>query len=365
MAATTLADVSAALSLVYPPDITNQINRKTVLPHLIPVKPGSGKGVYGTAKFTGATNAAASAEGVQRSATDADQEVKVPYSQSWSQYEKTASVTDLSAAGVATNLNNGSAGAINGDLMAGECGDMAQRVMMGVAGDLFAGDPGATPVEIAGLALAIDSSGTFQTIAPGTYTEWASVENTFPLADITQTKIEDELLTPIYDACNEKPDLMVTTSAIFSKIKALFTGRDITLREITTARGTVKLMSGIDAIEVAGVPLVKDPYCTTGVLYAVNTNYVSIEQLLPAPLQAIFGVDRPREALVEFLRMVHDDPRLVIPDKDLDGMMARATTLMPCIKLLGARGLSTEAMVYLFAQTHWSKRNAHGKLVLT
>lgn len=361
MATTDLAAVSAALSLVYPNRIVSQINRKTVLPHLLEVKMGAGKGVYGTAKFTGATNAAASAEGVQRSATDADQELKVPWSLAWSQYDKTASVTDLAKNANASNLNPQSSGAIGGDLLQGEVSDMGTRLMMGAASDMYAGDPGASPVELAGAALAIDSSGTFAGINPGTYTEWASVEATSPLAALTLEQIRTDLITPIYDACSEVPDFMTCPSNVFDVIRGLFDDREKAVREITTARGTIKLRAGVQAIELDGIPVVRDPFCTANTLYAWNSNYVHVEQLLPPELAALFGADRPREAIVDYLQMVFDDPRLVIPDADLDGMMARASTLMPCVKVLGPRGLTTEAVVYLHAQMHWSKRNAHGK----
>ncbi|HYD02637.1 MAG TPA: phage major capsid protein [Phycisphaerales bacterium] len=365
MGATDLAAISAALSLVFPDRITNQINRKVVLPMLLPVVVGAGKVVAGTAKFTGATNAAASAEGVARSATDADQEVKVNWSEDWAQYDKVASVTDLAAAAVASNLNPGSVGARGADLLAGEVGDMGVRVMMGVASDMYGGDPGATPTELAGAALAIDSSGTFQGINPATYTEWASTEASVALADISLEQIREDLLTPIYDACSEKPDLLTCPSNVFDKIRGLFSDREVTLRAITTARGTIKLQAGIDAIELDGIPVVRDPQCTANTLYAWNTNYVQVEQLLPPELAALFGADRPREALVDFLRMINDDPKLVIPDAVLDGLMARPNTLMPCVKVLGPRGLSTEAMVYIHAQLAWAKRSAFGKVLYT
>ena len=365
MASTDLAAVSAALSLIFPNRIVNQINRKTVLPHLLEVRIGSGKGVFGTAKFTGASNAAASAEGVQRSATDADQELKVPWSLGWSQYDKTASVTDLSKNATASNANPGSAGAVGGDLLQGEVADMATRLMMGAASDMYAGNPGASPTELAGAALAIDSSGTFAGIDPGTYTEWASVEATAPLASLTLEQVRSDLLTPIYDACSEAPDLMTCPSNVFDVVRGLYDDREKAVREITTARGAIKLRAGVQAVELDGIPVVRDPFCTANTLYAWNTSYVHVEQLLPPELARLFGADRPREAIVDYLRMVQDDPRLVIPDEVMDGIMARASTLMPCVKVLGARGLSTEASVYVHAQMHWSKRNAHGKVLYT
>lgn len=361
MSETTLANRAAALSLVFPNKIANQINRKVVIPFLIPVVIGAGKTVHGTAKFTGATNAAASAEGVQRSASDADQEVTVDYSQSWAQYDKVASVSDTARDAVASTINAGSANAPGGDLLQGEVSDMGVRVMMGVASDMYAGDAGATPVELAGAAQAIDSSGTFQGIIPGTYSEWASIEATAALADVSLNQIRDDLLTPIYDACSEVPDVLTCPSNVFDAIRGLFDDREKAIREIVTARGTIKLGVGVQAIEVDGIPLVRDPACTTGTLFAWNTAYVSCEQLLPAELAALFSHDRPKDAIVDFLRMVMDDPKLVIPDPILDGMMARATTLMPTVKLLGARGATTEAMVIVRAQMNWKRRNAFGK----
>lgn len=366
MAMTNLAAVSAALSLVYPRRIVSQINRKTVLPHLLNVRIGSGQGVHGTAKFTGAANAAASAEGVQRSASDADQEIKVGWQLGWSQYDKTASVSDLAKNATAANFNPESAGAPGGDLLQAEVADMATRVMMGFATDIYAGDYTVDPVtngrKLAGVSLAVDSSSEFAGIDPSDHPEWAAVENTAPLSHLSLQLIEDELITPVYDACSEQPDLLTAPSNIFAKIKQLFDDRVQAVREIQTARGVIKLQAGVQAIEIDGIPVVRDPQATANTLHALNTNYVWLEQLLPPELAQLFGADRPREAVVEYLRMLMDDPKLVIPDADLDGIMARAGSILPCVKVLGPRGLSTEANVYVQAQLHWAKRNAHGKL---
>src|SRR5690606_6267299 len=117
----------------------------------------------------------------------------------WAQYDKTASVTDLAKNAAASNLNPQSAGSVGPDLLKGELGDMAVRVMSGVASDMYGGNETASPVELAGAARAIDSSGSFAGIDPGTYSEWAAIEATCPLADLSLEQIREDLLTPIYD----------------------------------------------------------------------------------------------------------------------------------------------------------------------
>src|SRR5690606_12800394 len=141
------------------------------------------------------------------------------------------------------------------------------------------------------------------------------------LADLSQELIEDELLGPVWDACSEQPDLLTAPSNIFSKIKQLYGDRVQAVREIQTARGVIKLQAGVQAIEIAGIPVVRDPQATANTLHALTTNYVWLEQLLPPELAQLFGADRPREAVVDYLRMLMDDPKLVIPDPDLDGIM--------------------------------------------
>lgn len=371
MASTKLTDVSAALSLLYRRSMTSQINSVAVLPFLLPVLPGEGKALYWTVEFSGASNASASAEGVARDSSDADDEAEVPATLSWAQYDKTASVTGLAQAAAGSNYNPQSIGAEGQDLLLGRVRRQHRRVALGMAADLYAGDPTASPVELAGAATAIDSSGTFAGINPGTYSEWVSTENSIALASISFQQIRENLYTPIYDACGESPDFVTCPSNIYDAVKALFSDYEKFVRdEITLYRGggpdgmearTVKLAAGVDCFMVEGIPWIRDRHATANTAYAWNSNYVAIRQL--DPLASI--LNQGAQGVLDFFRRITDNPNLVLPREDLEGMAAAYPGISTHIRVLGDRGDSTEAMILAYAQVEWLRRNAFGKLVFT
>lgn len=371
MASTSLSDVSAALSLIYGSRLQTQINSVVTLPFLLPVLPGEGKSLNWTAEFSGAADAVASAEGVARSSADADAETEVPATLAWAQYDKVASVTGLAQAAAGSNFNPESIGSQGRDLLLGRVGRQNRRIAFGVARDLYSGNPGATPTEIAGAELAIDSSGIFASIDPGTYTEWVSAENSEPLANLSFQVVREKLLTPIYDACGEVPEFMTAPSDIFDKLKGLYNDNELHVREFMVGRGggadgmaprVVKLSAGMDAIQIDGVPVVRDRFCTASTIYGWNTNYVSLRQL---PSMASALQSGGADAIQEFFRRISGNAHLVLPREELEGMAARGSGVMPHLRILGDRGDSSEVMVLCYLQAEWERRNAFGKLLLT
>lgn len=370
MAITVQADLSAALSLHFRPKLQTQINSVAVLPYLLPVVTGAGKVCAWTCEFSGAADAAASAEGVARSSSDADDEIEVPATLSWAQYDKTSSVSDLAMASTASNTNPGSVRTVGGDLLMGRLQGQVRRVGLGIAGDLYAGNPGASPAELAGAALAIDSSGTFAGIDPTTYTEWVATESTAALASISFAKIR-AWFTAIYDACGEMPEFVTCPSNVYNAVRDLYNNFDAHIvREMMLARGggadgsearLVKLHAGMRSVEVDQVPFVLDRHATANTMYAWNTAHVEIHQLDPHASVLEGG----EEAIQELFRRLAGDASLVLPREEIEGMLARGPGLTPSIKMLGNRGLSKEAVVYLFAQLQWKRRNAFGKYTWT
>lgn len=370
MATTTLAAVAAALSLVYRSTMVSQINSVAVLPYLLPITRGEGKSCNWTVEFTGAANAGAVADGTGRSASDADAEVEYPAALSWALYDKVTSVGDLVQAATGSNFNPASAGAIRDDLLVGKAVKQARRLALGIAEDLYAGNETATPVELAGAARAIDSSGTFAGIDPTTYTEWVSTEQTGALASMSFA-VFDAFVQAIYDASGEKPEFMTCPSNVWLKLKGLYTDyAPPFIREFQLSRGggddgegvrAVKLSAGMDAFEINGIPIVVDKWATANTLYAWNTNYVEIQQV--DELQSI--LDQGADAVQELFRALADQSGIQIPREAIEGMMARTPGIRPHIKLLGDRGHSKEAVIRAFVQAAWKRRNTFGKYVTT
>lgn len=370
MASQALADVAAALSLYFRPRIQRQINGTTVLPYLLPMVLGAGKALNYTAEFSGAADASATAEGVALDASDADAEVPVAATLPWAQYTKVASVTDLMQAAAGSNVNPGSTAALDGDSLLGQTANQAFRLGRGLAVDAYAGNPGASPIELAGAALAIDSSGIFAGINPATYTEWSATEQTGALSAISFDVLSAFLLA-IYDACGEMPEFVTCPSNVFNAIRGLYRNYEAhTVEEIMLSRGggvtgreprVVKMASGMRAVEHDQVTFVLDRDCTANTMYAWNTRYVEIQQL--DPHHSI--LDGGPGAIEALFRRVAQNHGVKLPQTDIEGMAAANGGFRPSIKMLGNRGMSKEAVVYAFAQMKWARRQAFGKYTFT
>lgn len=374
MAATVLSDLSAALSLRFANKAANQINNVTVLPHLLPIIPGDGKVCSWTVEVSGATDAVPSDEAVPgRTHADADAEIELPAIQSWSQYDKTTSISDLAQAASAANFNPESAGAQGMDMLIGKLMRQLPRMAKGIARDCYSGTSAAAPAGIVGLEEAIDSGATaYAGINPVTYPEWTGVENVGTYAGLSLSFVRENLLTPVYDACGESPEFMVCGSAMFDRLRGLFPDSHDKYfdREIALARGggpdgreprMLKLHSGVVALEIDGVPVVRDKFCTPDTIYALNTSYIELRQVLP-----YYGLlQQGQAAILDLFRRITDNPRLQLPRETLEGMAARTPGIVPHIKLLGDSGLSTEAVVCAWPQLCVTRRNAQGKLTLS
>lgn len=370
MSMTVLSDISAALSLYLRPKLETQINSVAVLPYLLPVVRGQGQNAAWTVEFSGASNAVASAEGVARSSSDADSEIEVAATLPWAQYDKVASVSDLSQAAAGSNINPESIGAMGRDLLLGRAANQVRRVALGIARDLYAGNPAATPPQLAGAATAIASSGALAGITPGSnpgqYPEWVSVVDDWEWQEMSFQKIR-EFITKIYDASGHLPEFITCGSTVFNAVRALYTDYEAhVVREISTARGggsdsqdprVVKLGAGMRAIEVDQVPFVLDRHATADTAYAWNTQFVEIQQL--DPLQSV--LDQGEQGIQDLFRRLAGNGRVQLPREQVEGMLARGPGLRPSIKILGDRGLSKEAVVHLWAQVVYKRRNALGK----
>ena len=58
-------------------------------------------------------------------------------------------------------------------------------------------------------------------LAPGTYTEWVSVEDSVSASALSLTEIRKKLSTPIFTACNEKPSFYLCDPTTYDRIYAL------------------------------------------------------------------------------------------------------------------------------------------------
>lgn len=371
---TLLANVSAALSLVFRNMLETQINSVTVIPFLLPVLMGSGKSLNWTAEFGEAANAVPTAEGVALSSSDADDELERELTQAWSQFTKVSSVTDLAQSATATNLNPMSIGTLDGNLLAGRVMKQGRRMALGVATQVYSGDGtvSGNTVQLVGADTAIASSGTVGGLSSATESDWVSTQETGPLTGITLQQIR-EFFTAVFEACGFYPEWCTCDATIFDAIRGLYNDFEANVtREVRMVRGggedgelprVQTLEAGMRAVMVDQIPIILDLQATSNTLFAWNSQFVEIRQLPFAPVRRIMMGGAP--SIVNLFRRVSKNRELVLPRRAVEGMMRQSPGITPFVKMLGDRGMSTEAVVGWFGQMCWKRRNGLGKFVYT
>lgn len=130
--------------------------------------------------------------------------------------------------------------------------------------DLFGDGTGNSSKAIDGLAIAIDSAGTYGGIARGSYAWWEAVEDS-TTAIVSLPNIRTMLGNLTID--NDKPTLIITTQANYNRTYNLFTPQ-----QRFVDGGMAK--AGFTTILVEDIPLLVDSHCTANYMYCLNENYL-------------------------------------------------------------------------------------------
>lgn len=357
MATVNLAAVSVAVSLILADPLTDQFRRDAVLLHLLPVSTKRGeKGLYWNPKFDGRTAGGAYAEGADMGDSDFDSHVRAQANLPWAQYRKGAKVSGLALAGSA-----GANYAGDMSLWSEELSDATDALALDLAADLYAGDPTASPVELAGAAVAVDgSAGTFAALATGTYADWVAAENSLPAADLSRKNLQANLIRPIKEATGRRPDFVTCPGNVWNDIKGLVDDESpVMVKEIRGPNGMVDIMAsaGAEAVVIDGVPYIEDRHCTASTLYGIQASTVELVQLAPAlpplanvvaAIKQLTGVDVEVSDVEARIRALYGGQRLT-----------------PTIEMLAQTGDAYKAQVKWYGQVKWKRRNANSKLVLT
>lgn len=354
-----LSDFSDALSLIYQDDLIGQSRRDIVLLNLLAVKPGRNKTCTFRAKYDSRSAGGAYAEGADMHETnDYDSNARRIGSLSWAEYRTGAKVTGLAQAVHGASGGDGGGGS---DLMDEEITDAIDKLALLLGAACYAGNHLASPVQLAGAALAIDASDdNFAGIDTGDNTWWASSEQTLATASLSISKLRTLLHRPVKDATGKDPEFVTCPGAIIDTLKDLLGTKADTIQEVrTNARGTVDIYAatGARAISVDGVPYVEDRHCTANTLYAWNSDSVCMRQI-PA-----FKSRQDPNAIVQAVKMLTG---VDVDVQEVEARLrARKGVLMPTIQFLSQTGDAVKAMVKAYCQLEWSRRNAFGKLTLT
>jgi hypothetical protein len=352
MATLSRAAIAAVLSLVFQDSMQDQFRRDVVLGNLLEVEDGKNENCTWTAKFDGRTAGGAYTEGADMADGDYDSHNRVRASLNWAEYRTGAKVSGLAqAVGSASGL---------GDTIGDELVDAVDELALLLGAAMYAGDPTATPMELAGLAAAVDATaGTFAGLATATYADWVGSEQSLATASLSVKNLREKLFRPVKNATGMDPDVALCAGAVFDLIKDLLGEKAETVQEISTARGRLDLtqIAGARAMIIDGVPFLEDRHCTANTIYGIHTRYLKIRQvpaaksrldptMLVGAMKALIGVD--------------------IDVTDIEARLrARKGRLTPTIEVLAQTGDAYKFMVKWYGQLVIKRRNAHGKLTLT
>lgn len=274
MALTTLSLVTLATE--FRGDVVRQINRRTATLKMLTIKPGEGKNIAWVPEFDGAV-----AENYSEGADAANwgQDGQSSAILTWGLYRAPIQVTNLAMdAAVGSQSPEG-----NRQLWARHMVNSSAKLAQHLNQEVFVG-PG-TGTRMTGLALAVDSAGTYATIDRGSVTDWGSYEVTAATA-LSFALIREDL-RQVYEKCGETPDLAVVSPAVFNTIGALFDGTRRQIDSVRGGNGPVKLDFGFQALEVDGTVFFRDKDCTANTIYYLNSDGLHIEYLPSASQQLL------------------------------------------------------------------------------
>lgn len=354
MAVLGLSDVSAVLNLIYGAGVSKTLRRDAVLPNLLRVRRQANSTATFRVKIGARSSAAAKAQGYDVQSSDFTADTRLQGTLAWAHYEAYAAVTGTAMRIAAAN------GAYAGapDLLSEELTDAAEELAVKISSDTYAGSVAASPVEVEGLARAVDATGTYAGIAQGTYATWASGEATGTLASLTLDSIRTGLLRPIKDATGRNPDFVTLPGNLHDKIAALVDPAQRILRAVNAPVGSVDMAAmGFTGFQLDGVPFIEDRHCTANTMYGFTAEDIEYTQVPPAWSMMDPG---------QMQGLVKAVTGQVLPLSQIEQAMRDASQRLQFqINALSKTGDSTKLEIVGDFQLCVKRRNAFAKLTLS
>ena len=260
-------EATAVLTARLHPMVQKTINRRSKLLTLLPVERSIGKVCTWDAEGDGAY-AEGYNDGADVSTFGVDEDVQAALA--WGLYRTNVKITGLAMAVAANSQNPGDLT----NLLKRKARGNAERLVALLNGELFSGS-----TRVIGLADAIgDATNTYAGIDRASKSYWRpTVMDNGGIARNVTLDVIREFMDTIETAGGERPDLLVTTPAIYRKIGGLLDPSRRWAENIVTARGSFRVLDfGWDALEIDGVPIVKDKDCQAGTMWGINSNYTSV-----------------------------------------------------------------------------------------
>jgi len=279
MAQVTLATVLNALASRFKSQLSNQINRASVLAQVLPVGAGTGKNIQWVAR-TGSALGSSIADGADVTVFNNDD--KRPAVLQYGVYHDAFSITGKALAGARAAGNPEELASLFLD----ELGDSVERLASRLNIDFWSGDgTGENMFGLLAAAGGLQDSGVYAGIDRAAVAQWqGNVLDNAGTGRALTFDVMREMRRTIYEASGEKPDLIVCSPALHEKYGRLFGAERRYVDQIRMRGNTIRLDGGYQVLEFDGIPVIEDKDCPTESatqhqMVFLNSRHVEIMQL--------------------------------------------------------------------------------------
>lgn len=273
------SDIAAALGTKFRPQLFEQFNRSATALSLIRAVVARSKVPSWDVEFTDGPDAAAFAEGSDVAAGEYGTDQPVPATLGWAKYRAPFMLSDseikqaMRGIGSPEELED-----ILGHRMLGRAGRLASLANR----DLFTGDGtdgSGNPTIVGFYGGALAATGTYATIARGTYAEWAGgvlANGGTPRALTIDLMNQAEEL--IYRACGMPVDFVMGSTGIFRKYKGLFENQR---RLVTPGPSSQTFQAGATNLQFEDALVRRDKDASAGKLIMGVQDFLEVQFLPP------------------------------------------------------------------------------------
>lgn len=278
----TFTNITDSLATIFEDEIASQFNRSVVLSQLLPFKPGSQKQLAWVPEFSSSAQNYAGAVAEGADVSNYSDDILKPATLPWTNYSEAFSISGLALAAAAATRNPMELA----DLFAEKLDRAVMRLCRKLNVDWYSGDASASPAQIAGLLDtdgALQASSSYAGLSSGTYSEWASnVSSNGSVGRDLTVKLMRDMRVSIFNACGERPDLIVCDATQQEKYGALLGPSRRYVQDVNLRGMSIKLDGGYQSLDFDGIPVIADPNCPAGKMIFLNTKHVMLRQLPPA-----------------------------------------------------------------------------------
>lgn len=335
-------DIQAALGLTFGTQLVRAWNRSSKLMERLTVVAGGGQGggqhVGWNVQFSGAT-ATAFDEGSDIDPGEFSADVERPASLPWGMYRGAFKLSNLEMSIAANNMGNAQE---LENLLEERLFDAIAKITSEMNKDIIVGDGTSTVGNhptIVGIMTALNNTGSYASIDPGTYTEWAgNVQANGGVARALTLDLLSKAEQAQFIASGQSAEFLVTTPGVKSKYEGLFNSVQ---RMNAGAGGPIPRMdASSEDLYWRGREVMRDKDMAAGAVAGIVASDLELRLLPHVPLTGFVPMQ---------LR------QLVSSDGANKRMLGAFVKVYP----LGLTGSGVKFVAEIYAQLKVKRRNAH------